>query len=342
MAQWKMRISRGLRTRAIRWLGLQADVIPVGAIDGGDLAFAQHHFPRPKFFLLGYPRSGTTLLARLLRLHPDVHCNWQAQITTGSSDLMSLFARQDWADWLARPSNRWATDASALPLLIRTAADTVMEREAEQAKAHWVGDKTPTARMDRAVDRFALIYPDAWVLAIVRDGRDAALSQRFQAFIDQPETLSLSDLRMRGALENDPSAFGADGRSIFSDIWLTRVAADWLHSTFDGHERAQQVFGDHYLSLRYEDLLAAPWEAMTRLWGALGAGSDDPGLKTAVEGEMNRNPAARWHKEAAPGLVAGLERGVVGGWREWFTPRDRDLFEAVAAEGLRHWRYPLK
>jgi len=37
------------------------------------------YFQRPKFFILGHPRSGTTLLGRLIGLHPEVYCNWNAR-----------------------------------------------------------------------------------------------------------------------------------------------------------------------------------------------------------------------------------------------------------------------
>jgi hypothetical protein len=339
MAGWQARLRRGIRSRARRWLGMEAEEQPIGPIGQTDLDLVRDHFSRPKFFVFGYPRSGTTLLARLLRLHPEVHCNWQAQIATGPGDLMSVMGHRDLVEWLRRPSNRWTVDSVPLPLLIRAAADTVLERGGQQAGAHWVGDKTPTARMDLAIERLTKIYPDAWLIAIVRDGRDAALSQRFQAFIDQPETVSIGDLRLRDALARAPAEFGADGRSIFSPEWLKRVASDWTSTVVLGHHLAEQAYGDRYLPLRYEELLSAPWETMASLWGALGAGTGGPGLPAAVDEEMQRNPAARWHAEAAPQLVAGLERGAVGGWRDWYTPSDRNMFDAAAAEGLRMWGY---
>ena len=37
-----------------------------------ELVEIRHFFPRDKFFIFGHARSGTTLLARLVRLHPEV------------------------------------------------------------------------------------------------------------------------------------------------------------------------------------------------------------------------------------------------------------------------------
>lgn len=49
----------------------------VPAISPQEVAEAREFFPLDKFFIYGHARSGTTLLTRLIRLHPEVHCNYQ-------------------------------------------------------------------------------------------------------------------------------------------------------------------------------------------------------------------------------------------------------------------------
>jgi hypothetical protein len=34
-----------------------------------------------------------------------------------------------------------------------------------------------------------------------------------------------------------------------------------------------------------------------------------------------------------------VRKGVSGDWRNWFTRRDGELFEAIAGEDLRRWGY---
>ena len=46
---------------------------PIPAITAEEVAEIKRFFPREKFFILGHARSGTTLLMRLARLHPEVH-----------------------------------------------------------------------------------------------------------------------------------------------------------------------------------------------------------------------------------------------------------------------------
>jgi hypothetical protein len=54
----------------------------IPAITMEEVAEIKQFFPREKFFILGHARSGTTLLMRLIRLHPEVHCSYQAHFFT--------------------------------------------------------------------------------------------------------------------------------------------------------------------------------------------------------------------------------------------------------------------
>src|SRR4030095_13268710 len=63
---------------------------PITAITLEEVAEIKQFFPREKFFILGHARSGTTLLMRLARLHPEVHCNYQAHFFTRRPLLKSL------------------------------------------------------------------------------------------------------------------------------------------------------------------------------------------------------------------------------------------------------------
>ena len=63
---------------------------PIPAITSEEMAEIKQFFPREKFFIFGHARSGTTLLVRLIRLHPEVHCNYQAHFFTRKPLLKSL------------------------------------------------------------------------------------------------------------------------------------------------------------------------------------------------------------------------------------------------------------
>jgi hypothetical protein len=313
---------------------------PVPAITPEEVAEARSFFPAEKFFIFGHARSGTTLLARLTRLHPQVHCNYQAHFFTRQPLLESLVADSEVGGWLARRSNRWNQGRDLSPLVLRAAADFILEREARREGKPVVGDKSPNSLLDgQAVHLMYKVYPDARLVFIVRDGRDAVVSHRFQAFIDSPQHLSAEDVRLREAFAGDPGPFMDGRRSIFTPGGLHTAAQEWVKNVQETDREGRAVYGGRYLSLRYEDLLADPLAEMKRLWAFLGVAVDDPALAQVLAAEMQRNPDADWQHQKAGALIAPLEKGKQGSWRELFTARDRADFKAVAGQTLVDWGY---
>ncbi len=319
----------------------------VPAITPEEVAEAKAFFPLEKFFIFGHARSGTTLLTRLVRVHPRVHCNYQAHFFTRQPLLEALVADEEVGMWLGRRSNRWNQGGDLSALVLRAAADFILERDARKAgkgePGCIVGDKSPNSLLDGdAVRQMVKVYPDARLVFIVRDGRDAALSHRFQAFIDRPQHLNPEGLRIRQDFIKDASPFLSGQRSVFTEKSLRGAAQGWAHNVIETDRVARQLLGERYLSLRYEDLLASPWEQLQRLWDFLGVDSADPGLSEALEAEMQANPDADWQQEKASDIAAALTKGQRGTWRELFTPHDRQIFSEIAGETLTAWKYNLE
>lgn len=336
---FKQRFSLALR--ALR--GGEAPRLPrreIPPITPEEVTEAKTFFPLEKFFIFGHARSGTTMLTRFIRIHPEVHCNYQAHFFTRQPLLEVLVADPEVGDWLRRPSNRWNRGKDLSPVVLRAAADFIMEREARKEGKRIVGDKSPSSLLDgQAVRLLVKVYPDARLIYIVRDGRDAAVSHRFQAFIDFPEQLTNEDLQIRDAFSRDPQPFLRGERSIFTEGGIRRAAQGWVRNVTETDELGKQLLGERYIALRYEDLLAQPWEEMNRLWAFLGASQDAPGLHEALLDEMRRNPDADWQQEKARDIAQSLQKGKRGTWRELFTSRDRQIFQQIAGETLQAWGY---
>jgi len=98
---------------------------PLPALTEVEIQELKAFFPMDKYFILGHARSGTTLLARLIRLHPQVHCNWQAHFFTREPYLKSLVNTPEAAEWLSRKSNRWNGGGDLSAPLLRAAADFI-------------------------------------------------------------------------------------------------------------------------------------------------------------------------------------------------------------------------
>ena len=318
----------------------------VPAISPEEVAEAKSFFPLEKFFIFGHARSGTTLLTRLVRVHPQVHCNYQAHFFTRQPLLEALVADEEVGQWLSRRSNRWNQGHDLSSLVLRAAADFIMERDARKAGKGGlgcvVGDKSPNSLLDGdAVRQMVKVYPDARLVFIVRDGRDAAVSHRFQAFIDRPQHLTKEDLRIREAFIRDPAPFTSGQRSIFTEKGVTQAAQGWVHNVVETDRAARELLGERYYHLRYEELLTSPWEEMRRLWAFLGADVKVPNLNETLEAELQQNPDADWQQEKASDIATALTKGQRGTWRELFTPRDRRVFEEIAGEVLKDWGYEV-
>src|SRR5512139_2374385 len=177
---------------------------PIPDITPEEVAEVRQFFPREKFFIFGHARSGTTLLMRLARLHPEVHCNYQAHFFTRQPLLKSLVNTPEAEEWLARKSNRWNHGRDLSPLVLRAAADYILERDAADEGKSIVGDKSPSSTIHgQAVRDMHALYPDAKLVYIVRDGRDVLISERFRNFIEESKFLKAEDKQIVAELRRD-------------------------------------------------------------------------------------------------------------------------------------------
>jgi tetratricopeptide (TPR) repeat protein len=142
--------------------------------------------PRSHIFLVGFPRSGTTLLENVLAAHPDV---------------VSLEER----NCLESASAAYLTSQEGLQRLSRIGpSDAAREREAYWSKVRKLGvepqdrvfiDKMPLASV--ALPLIAKLFPSALILFARRDPRDVVLSCFRRRFGMNPSMYQL--LTLEGA-----------------------------------------------------------------------------------------------------------------------------------------------
>ena len=313
---------------------------PVPAITAEEVAEIKQFFPRDKFFIFGHARSGTTLLMRLLRLHPEVHCNYQAHFFTRQPLLKSLVNTPEAEEWLTRKSNRWNQGRDLSPLVLRAAADFIMERDAVKEGKRIVGDKSPSSTIHgQAVRDMYSIYPDAKLIYILRDGRDVLISERFRNLVEESKFLKTEDKRIIEELLKDQTPFTNGTRSIFTESVIRRVAKGWVTNVQETEEEGNRLLGDHYCSLRYEDMLEHPFEELSRLWKFLGVKKVDRSLEKQIKAEMESNPDEEWQAKRNEEIASFLPKGHAGNWQRLFTARDKSLFKEVAGEMLIKWNY---
>jgi LPS sulfotransferase NodH len=316
---------------------------PIPAITPEEVAEVRQFFPREKFFIFGHARSGTTLLMRLVRLHPEVYCDYQAHFFTRRPLLKSLVDSQEIEEWLTRKSNRWNQGRDLSPLVLRAAADFIMESGAVKEGKRIVGDKSPSSTIHgQSVRDMVAIYPDAKLVYIVRDGRDVLISERFRNFVEESKFLKVEDKRIVEELRRNPDQFTNGTRSIFTDAFIRRVARGWVANLKEIEGEGQRLFGKNYFALRYEDLLDDPFLEMTRLWKFLGVKKVDQALAEKIKEEMASNPDEEWQARRDEGIASFLQKGQAGNWQKLFTAQDKSIFNEIAGETLLRWNYVME
>ncbi|MEM7722599.1 MAG: sulfotransferase [Pseudomonadota bacterium] len=235
---------------------------------------------RPRIaFLTGHPRSGSTLLATRLAHHSQIHTTAETHFMDYSAHgaLLSRLAARLNRDRFVRftvDRNPRLRDLSLTQVQMRDAARTafpsrrdafasILAAEAAQARRPVLLEKTP--RHLEFIPQLIRWFPDAPILIMIRDGRDAVLSL----------------LRVPWA-SDDP----------------IRHAAHWIENTRAAHRYAAR-WPDRVRLVRYEDMLSDPRSIMGDVCRDIGVDFED-GMLTET-GASSTIPAweAPWKAHSA-------------------------------------------
>jgi hypothetical protein len=224
--------------------------------------------------------------------------------------------------------------------MLRASIDILMERDALRNGKNIVGDKSPSSLFDGDSIRMAwCLYPDAHVIAILRDGRDTIVSHLLQTYMDSEHVLKWREKRIRNSFRRNPFPFYEGKRSLFTSNDLRNRAEGWVRNVLETERVGRELFGNRYLQIKYEDLLSRPKELMDTTWNFLGAQPAAPGLVDEIEREVQYNPDAPRQLELLPALEHSKYKGGPGIWRELMTVQDRNVVKEIAGQTLIDYGY---
>ena len=277
---------------------------------------------RPAPFVVGVPRSGTTLLRLMLDAHPELTIPPETHFIPaviracrrgGDADRVAaaITGHRRWADFGVDAGELRSRLAALDPLEAGPALRVFYGLyAARQAKPRW-GDKTPGyATKMRRIQR---ALPEARFIHVIRDGRGVVLSRNRKS--SRPKPVALAARR-----------------------WKRRMVAT--------RKRSQSV--RHYTELRFEDLVTETEAVLRRVCDFVELGFDPAMLAyhdraaERIEEIARELPATRGRHELGGERRVGAHARAsdppdptrATAWRAEMDPGDVGAFEAEAGDLL--------
>jgi len=276
-------------------------------------------------FIVGSPRSGTTLLAAMMGAHSRLSCGpethffrWIAGVDVGdltaparwpdeAAQFVSSISRTNFTDGGRRlliedyqltPQEIRKDLASRSPsvaAMLSSVTESFMHR---MGKARWV-EKTPDhLEHVAAIRRY---FPDSPILRMLRDPRDVALS-----------------------LTHVP--------------WGVKSAIEGVLFWKRQDDASQAFFEEdsHSLTVRFEDLIMSSEDELKRISTFVAERYERSMLNTSKTGKLVNSRESDWKAKASQ----PADRSRLEVWRSGLTSEQNCLAEAIVGDRLDHFGYP--
>ena len=268
-------------------------------------------------FVLGCPRSGTTLLQLMLHSHARIAIPAETKFVIPAyarrcefGDLEVRENRRALAEWITgERSTKFRVlglDADAVveeivdgPPTVGSAIGIVFRAYARRfGKVRWA----TSAQLLRQAGTLLRMFPDAQFVHLVRDGRDCVASLMEMPWYDK-------------------------------DVY--HAISAWRESIDRGRRLAERLGPDSYYELQYERLVADPADELARLCGFLGEDFDPAMTRPEGIARQTVSPSKKWHRRTRDGVTTSR----IGSWAERLDAWQISLAEAAFGERLAEYGY---
>lgn len=275
---------------------------------------------RPPFFIIGCPRSGTTLFQLLIDKHPRIcippesalFINFGPYLASTEIDFSNRRNKELLASAILEHHfiKNWFLDIKTEEL----AADNIRDSRSfvnalfnhyqrKFGKSRW-GEKTPQHAF--CADHIVNVFPDAKFIHLVRDGRDVAESTR-RVFIGP--------------------------QSIFN------IARRWKFYVDHIADLAKNLPQEQFLQVRYEDLITDTETVLKSVYSFLGEETtvDCSTNQESTTGDVYKKRLLATYTSA----IKPLNSDKIGIYKKALSQKQIAQFEYVAGEQLKHLGYEL-
>ncbi len=277
----------------------------------------------PYLFIVGCPRSGTTLLQRMVDAHPHITITPEIHWITGNlkkrrlltpeglvtSELVSrLVEHRRFAQLEIAREDFEALIGSGAPVPYSTFLIGIFDLYRKLKNKRLVGNKTPA--YVKSLPTLHALWPRAKFVHIIRDGRDVYLS-----------------------IMNWKKADSTAGRFVtWTEDPVLTTALWWERKVRLGRQGGHPLGPELYYEMRYENLVTHPENECAKLCDFLGLPYDNAMLRFH-EGRTRTDPGLSAKKAWLP-ITPGLRD-----WRSQMSAEDIERFEAVAGDLLNELGY---
>jgi hypothetical protein len=268
----------------------------------------------PFLFIVGYGRSGTTLVRAMLDAHPEVAIPDESHFVVPMLSRPRRYSREGGFDaerftadlvahfgfrgWRLPPDEARAAFRAEPPRSVPDGLRLAYRLYARHHGKPRYGDKTPIHVLH--VPLLARGFPEARFVHVLRDGRDVACS-----YLDQS----------------------------FGPGTVAEAAVRWKRAVRRGRRAGGRLGPGRYRELRYEELVEAPERHLRDICAFLDLGFD-PAMLRYHEGERVATERPHYRNVARP-PTRGLRD-----WRREMSPDAVATFEAIAGGVLEDLGYP--
>ena len=278
--------------------------------------------PNPTLFVVGCPRSGTTLLQRMLDSHPmlavandsnfvhkalkELVPDWKRKLRKdGDVPLTPEIVEytRTYKRFVRLGLAREAVDRAARATTYAGFVSALYDEFAVMHKKPMAGEKTPD--YVRRIPLLHQLFPQAKFVHIIRDGRDVALS----------------------SVEWAEKGIGPSKFELFAKHPFATTAMWWCWQVASGRKDGRELGPSLYHELRYEQLVDDPATVLRGITDFLGI-PYDAGMERYHEGKSSYAPTASAKSAWLP-PTKGLRD-----WSQDMEPKDLQVFELLAGELL--------
>ena len=277
------------------------------------------HLTYDPFFIVGCPRSGTTLLQLLVATHPNIAIPPESHIFDRFSkyfdnygeleeypnlkllvkDLLEDYHIRDWelgvtvGDFCAQLQEKSIKGVISLLMGMYTR---------KEGKVRW-GDKTPQHTL--YLNEIKNVFPEAKFIHLIRDGRDVAVSSS-KIFV------------------GPPSIYG--------------IAQEWRKYVFLFEQFKETLNPGSYIEIKYEKMVRNTQSELNRIFEFL---EEEP---IHIGTEVPNSSAKVFYLQADAHMFS-LKKPIsdkkIGSFKKVFNDRQIEIFESIAGDALNLYGYQM-